>query len=130
MTTRFQKAKLIAKMGLCKVMQRDAKGRARHVIVPGTDAKQYNVYLTRQHGSLHAECELVTGNGAVTCRGNQVTLCTHALSAILVSAEDFESAICNTAKKAALVARLHAEARVTPLVSKGANKVFYLVTWR
>lgn len=130
MTTRFQKAKLIAKMGLCKIVQRDAKGRARHVIVPGTEAKQYNVYLSRQNGSIHAECELITGNGAVGCRGNHVTFCTHALSAILASAEGFESAVCSTVKKAALVARLHARARVTPLVSKGANKVFYLVTWR
>lgn len=127
--TRIQKARLVANLGLCKVMRRDRLGRVNHVLVPGSDGKQYNVYLKREKG-LVAECQLITGVGEKPCQGNHVTLCTHCMSALLVAADAFETALCKNILSAYAVKRLHPGAKVTSVTSKQANKTFYLVTWR
>ena len=88
MEDRFEVAKFVAKSGLAHVTSRDYVGMVKTVIVPGSEAKQYNVILRRGLGYIAAECQLLTGGGAIPCEGGRETLCRHSIAAIIVAALD------------------------------------------
>ena|SRR3972149_968959 len=72
------------------VLQRDSKGRAKELLVPGSEAKRYRVILRRPKSevlTIIAECALEVGIGYIDCPGNsrkgdKGTICYHSRAAI------------------------------------------------
>jgi len=131
--TRFQKAHLVTRMDLCKVMGHTAQGLVRHVLVPGTSGKQYNVYITRDnsHKRVEVQCELYTGQGDLDCRGNKVSVCTHAMAGVLTAAKEVgrEARVCPDLKTAKRLSNLYDHAVAVPVVSKQSGRCIWLVTF-
>lgn len=130
MLPRFEKARAIVKHNLHKIMARDAKGLVRHVLVPGTEGKQYNVHLTRTGNTIKATCELITGYNTLPCRGNHRGLCTHALTALVAAAETQTRtlAFCTTPTKAKRLSNLH-HGSISMAYTPTSSLPLYLVTW-
>ena len=100
------------------VTQYDQKGRPKVLLVPGSEAKRYQVILRRyqlinEDGNplkkITAECRLETGRGHLGCPGNsrkrhqhQETICYHARAAIDYVIEDagFKAYWCTSQKDA------------------------------
>lgn len=75
-----------------KVLTRDKQGRIVKVLLPGSEAKQYEVIL-RRNGHLSGECNLIIGVGLKPCSGNQHAVCYHVLAAILIAARADEKQV-------------------------------------
>jgi len=77
------------------ILKTDRLGRPTSVMVPGSNAKQYNVFIRRYKPNLiTVECQLTTGRGFLRCPGNgprknkkQETICYHCRAAVDASAE-------------------------------------------
>lgn len=102
---RTKKARAAAQF--TKVLTSDKQGRVVKVLLPGSEAKQYEVIL-RRNGHLSAECNLTTAIGRKPCQGNQITLCYHALAAVIVAARASDSAVsfCDRREHAESLAHL------------------------
>lgn len=83
---RVKKARNIAKAQLPKVVSRYSDGRAREVIVPGSNSKQYSVILRRTKKQISGECHLIANHSSVDCQGNSNGICYHVMTAIIASA--------------------------------------------
>lgn len=132
---RIEKARMIADLGLAAILQRDNQGRAREVIVPGTDGKQYSVLISR-NGAMKTECRLLVGNnGYKPCRGENHTVCTHSLTALVLAAREVDCeilGICTTMESAERIQRIYKHSRaleISPRFSTRARHV-WLITLR
>lgn len=82
---RVEKAK--AAMLFAKVNQYDADGKVKSVIVPGSNGKQYQIIIRRNHGIMSTELLLVVNKQTVKPEfGAQITY--HQLTAVMVSANE------------------------------------------
>ena len=92
------------------VLQNDKAGRLRNAVVPGSDGKQYDVILWREHGGIQAECNLKTSGGGVNCQGAESTVCYHMIAAVIKAAGDRKVAFCQNEPDARRLANvLHAD---------------------
>lgn len=86
---RVSKARRIAEMGLCSITSRDRDGKAKTILVPGTDGKQYQVIIRRHNGHWTTECRLECGSaGYEDCPGNVKIVCYHSFAAIFAAGLD------------------------------------------
>jgi len=84
---RVLEAKMIARLG--KIMSRDAKGRVKSVMLPGSEATMNRVILRRTFNGLLVECHKICGRmGHKDCLGNCSGVCRHAIAAIIAALED------------------------------------------
>ena len=83
----YEQAKACALFG--KVMSRGKDNKPTHFVVPGKDAKQYEVFFRRDEiGQITAKCYASTMNGlGPTCKGS-INICYHILGALIISAEE------------------------------------------
>jgi hypothetical protein len=82
---RVEKAK--SALFFAKINQFDADGKAKSVIVPGSNGKQYQVIIRRLRGVMSTELLLVVNNQAVKptyCK----TMTYHALTAVSLAAKE------------------------------------------
>lgn len=105
-------ARTIADASFMKVLDREADGRIRTILVPGHHLKRYRVILRRKPGVLIGECALELGEnlGYRTCDGNSYGhLCYHFLAAAQVAARDQGYALrfCETKEDAERLNRTH-----------------------
>lgn len=129
------KARMIAKMSLPAILDRDKKKRAKTVLVPGSDGKTYQVVIKRHPKranyleSITTLCQLQTGGGPLPCPGNNNGhICYHSFSAILFAAyeKDINTAICGSYEHAKHVANFkNKDAKIIHI--KGSKKYYYLV---
>ena len=82
--SRINKAK--AALNFSSVTQRDKDGKARTVIVPGSNGKQYMVIIRRNRGISTELLLIVNGNLAKPHYSNQITY--HQLCAIMLTAQE------------------------------------------
>ena len=87
--------------------------RVKAVVIPGSQAKQYEVLLTvwKLHAgqAMYTECRVSTAVGNPPCKGNSNGhICYHALTALMVRAARSNVSIlfCSTAEDAERLSRL------------------------
>ena len=87
--------------------------RVKAVVIPGSQAKQYEVLLTvwKLHTgqAMYTECRISTAFGDPPCKGNSNGhICYHAITALMVRAARSQVSIsfCSTAKSADRLSRL------------------------
>lgn len=104
---RFQRARAIAKNNLVGIVEHDRDGRAKVLVVPGSEGKRYEVII-RRNGKMTTECRLDTGIGYRPCKGNNHSVCYHSIAALIVAAQERECevAICRTEGEAKLRTRI------------------------
>lgn len=108
---RFDKARHLSDMNMVKPLSVDSKGRIKNALVPGSEAKTYDVVVWRQdsNNEIKVECFLDLGaNGQVLCKGGRYTVCYHMLGVLLQSASDngMNAAICKTEENAEMRKRI------------------------
>ena len=93
---RIDKARFLADNGFVKVQDRDSVGRIKSVLVPGSDAKTYEV-IVRRLNKITTECILDTGSGGLPCKGNRSKPCYHSIAALIINANeaDKDVSFCN-----------------------------------
>lgn len=126
-TERTTKARAAAMFG--KVSERDAQGRVKVVLVPGSEAKLYQVIIRRSENSLTTECNLQTSMGNVPCKGNtKSTVCYHSMAALLLASEEknVDVSFCDNSDDAKRLTNLGR--KVTPVCAYGLGGVIYLST--
>lgn len=93
----------------------DAQGRAKTVVTPGSEGKQYEVIIRRfiEKGSpvITTECRCKTGIGFVNCKGNSnghATPCYHGLTALLksVDGKNIKLSFCASRERAENLSRM------------------------
>lgn len=96
-----------------QIINRDDKGRARCVNVPGSDGKKRMVVLRRHPMGISTTCNAIVERGQVVgyvpCPGNTyVTVCYSSMAALIVAAKDVKVriAFCATERDADRLARL------------------------
>lgn len=84
----------------------DAQGRAKTILTPGSEGKQYEVILRRflEKGTpvITTECRCKTGIGYMNCKGNSnghSTPCYHSFMALLKTVEGKDTKIAFCASK-------------------------------
>lgn len=129
------KARMIARMNLPAILDRDQKKRAKTVQVPGSDGKNYQVVIHRHPKkgsyleSITTMCELMTSVGNIPCQGNSNgSICYHSFTAILFSAmeNDVDASICRSYDGAKHFKRLKKN-KATIIQIKGSKKYYYIV---
>ena len=80
-------AKAKAAMHFSKVMQCDADGKPKVFIVPGSEAKQYQVILRRNNGKMSVEVNLLIGNNG-TKPLYTPTISYHGMCAVMLAAQE------------------------------------------
>jgi hypothetical protein len=114
---RVDKARRIAKMGLCSITSRDRDGKAKTVTVPGSEGKRYQVIIKRRNGYWTTECRLECGPaGYKDCLGNSITVCYHSFAAI------FAAGLDNGCRVHSVTESLKAAGRLKRLVKKAVIK--------
>lgn len=96
---RFAKARNLAAMDAVKSLRHDKSGRIINALVPGSQAKTYEVIARREgRNYIETECLLQTGAGHQDCKGGWSAVCYHALAVLLTSANQngLDAAICPT----------------------------------
>ena len=83
----YRVAKAKAAMHFSKVMQCDADGKPKVFIVPGSEAKQYQVILRRNNGKMSVEVNLLIGNNG-TKPLYTPTVSYHGMCAVMLAAQD------------------------------------------
>lgn len=123
-TDRTTKARAAALFG--KVTERDAQGRAKVVLVPGSEAKLYQIIIRRNDNHISCECNCQTSLGNVACKGNGKTVCYHSMAALVVASGDVEISFCDDKQSAILLANLGR--KVTQVYACNGDGVIYLST--
>jgi len=102
--------------------------KIRSAIVPGTEAKQYEVILSRQGPVILTECNLMlNGNNKTRCQGDK-WICYHAIAAVIASAKEngFVVKYCKDYQSAQKIVRMGG--KVYKVRAKNnRNKTHYLV---
>ncbi len=114
-----------AKAGLnfAHVVAKDELSRARHVSVPGSDGKSYDVFIHRSGNCLECECQLVTGYGNLDCQGNTRSVCYHSLMAVMVAAKEHKMKIAFCGRDERAAQRLsHLGGRVVKIRSRQSGR--------
>lgn len=134
---RVSKARRIAEMRLPSITSRRGDGKAKTVMVPGSDGKKYHVII--RHGtswSVECRCELGKDVGYSDCPGAFKTVCYHGFAAIFTAAMDNGCrvhSITTSLKSATLLKRMIVGSRpmIKALYShqqpRNKRKWFYLV---
>ena len=96
---RFAKARNLVAMDAVKSLRQDKSGRIINALVPGSQAKTYEVIARREgRNYIETECLLQTGAGHQDCKGGWSSVCYHALAVLLTSAAQngLDAAICQS----------------------------------
>ena len=130
---RAEKASAIVYAGLTRVQGYTQDRKIKTVLVPGSDAKRYQVILRRpKNGIITTECRVeASSNGYVDCKGNSNgSLCYHSLAAIETAAREAHRrvAFCSTYQAAKKVAQLHS-GKIGYLDSHQGHGTLVLVTY-
>lgn len=94
---RFDKARNLVSLDAVKSLRTDKSGRIINALVPGSEAKTYEVIARREgRNYIEVECFLQTGAGPKECKGGWSTVCYHALAVLLTSAQNnnHTTAVC------------------------------------
>ncbi len=97
--SRFDKARNLVELDAVKSLRSDKNGRILNALVPGSQAKTYEVIARREgRNYIETECLLQTGAGGQDCKGGWSAVCYHALAVLLTSAKQngLDAAICQT----------------------------------
>lgn len=97
--SRFDKARNLVELNAVKSLKTDKSGRIINALVPGSQAKTYEVIARREgRNYIEIECLLQTGAGGQDCKGGWSAVCYHALAVLLTSAREngLDAAICHT----------------------------------
>lgn len=126
MDQRMKKARFLAEHNFTHVMSEDTNEKARTVLVPGSEGKQYQVILRRFGHKITSECRLVVGaNNMVDCKGNTFGgVCYHSMAAVMTSAFmfDFNPSITKVYKFAQKLKNLKKGGNVYMLSSHQSRK--------
>lgn len=123
-TDRTPKARACATFA--KIVERDAQGRVKVALVPGSECKIYQVII-RRNGHISVECNCQTSLGNVPCKGNGgPTICYHSMAALLVASESAgaEVSFCDNEADARKLENLGRT--VTRITSHQGNGVIWL----
>ncbi len=96
---RFTKARALVQLNAVKTLRTDRSNRIINALVPGSNAKTYEVIARREgRNYIETECLLQTGAGHLDCKGGLSSVCYHAIAVLLTSARDngLDAAICPT----------------------------------
>ena len=131
-SNRFDKAHMLVKLDAVKSLKSDKSGRIINALVPGSEAKTYEVIARRDgRNYIETECLLQTGAGHQDCRGGLSAVCYHALAVLLTSAKQngLDAAICQSLANAER--RKNISGQVYKLQSKyAANNPLWMVVNR
>lgn len=98
-SNRFAKARSLVTLNAVKSLRVDKSGRIINALVPGSQAKTYEVIARREgRNYIETECLLQTGAGTQECKGGWSAVCYHALAVLLTSAAQngLDAAICQS----------------------------------
>lgn len=123
-TDRTTKARAAALFG--KIAERDGEGRVKVVLVPGSEAKVYQVIIRRNNNLMTCECNCQTSLGNVPCQGNDKTVCYHSMAALILSGGEVELSFCNSKTDALRLTNLGR--KVTPVYAHKGEGCIYIST--
>jgi len=83
---RIKDAKFLSR--LTKVQKKNKAGLITALTVPGSNAKTYDEIIRRHNGTLTVECLLNTRGGHMRCKGNDISLCYHAIAGAIATVEN------------------------------------------
>ena len=125
--TRVKKAKHIKTF---TTVQKYQNGKPRVILVPGSEAKRYQVIVRRLDAkTISTECRCETGVGHVSCPGNSNGyVCYHSIAAVIRSADGYKVSFCSNREDAQRLQHL-AKGTIGNLVSHQGNGRLHFVVY-